>query len=173
MKKLLSGLVVLLVFSGTTSGLANVVQDRVKEKAQECSSALLAENYGRLADLTYPKVVQMTGGREKMIAYLRSGTTRMKADGSVILSTDIGNPSAVTAAGPDLFSVVPTDTEMKVKGGKLKIKSFMIAVSSDAGKTWSFIDGGDVDDQKIRTVLPNLPATLKLPAREKPILVRE
>jgi hypothetical protein len=58
---------------------------RIRILAAENSAALTSGNYARLVDLTYPKLVEMLGGRDKMIEVLRSGAEDMKAQGSAIL----------------------------------------------------------------------------------------
>ena len=47
--------------------------ERIRKAAQEKSAALAAGNYGRVVDSTYPKLVEMIGGRDKMIETLRHG----------------------------------------------------------------------------------------------------
>jgi len=41
--------------------------ERIRKLAAENSAALTSGNYARLVELTYPKVVEMIGGRDKMI----------------------------------------------------------------------------------------------------------
>ena len=75
-------------------------------------------------------------------------------------------------AGDDLYIVVPFLLEMKAPGGKLLQKSFVIGVSSDQGKTWTFVNG-DQEMKKIKQVLPDLPDKLKLPERQKPTFEKD
>src|SRR5689334_13342092 len=50
----------------------------VKKKAQEVGEALKKDDYAKVVDLTYPKVVEVIGGREKMIGALTDGMKQLK-----------------------------------------------------------------------------------------------
>jgi hypothetical protein len=46
----------------------------------------------------------------------------------------------------------------------------MLGISADKGKTWTFVDGVKVQDEKVKKLLPKLPANLKLPPKKMPAL---
>jgi hypothetical protein len=150
--------------------------ERIRKLAAENSAALTSGNYARLVDLTYPKVVEMIGGRDKMIETLRRGSEDMKAHGSAILGTEVGEPKEVVTAGDKQFAIVPMTVRVQVPDGTLRSKGFLIAISEDRGKTWTFIDGAGVtkepgkEREKLAQVIPDLPTQLSLPAREPPEL---
>jgi hypothetical protein len=144
----------------------------VKTKVEEMNDAMIKEDFGKIADLTYPKVVELMGGRDKMISMMESGTKDMKSKGFTFKSCKVEDPSDPVKSGSDLFVVVPFQLEIKAPGGKLLAKSFVIGVSSDQGKNWGFVNG-DLDGKKVKQVLPNLPEELKLPEREKPEFVKD
>jgi hypothetical protein len=79
---------------------------RIRTIAAENSAALTSGNYARLVDLTYPKLVEMIGGRDKMIEVLRSGTEDMKAHGSAILGAEVAEPPEIVTAGDKQFAIV-------------------------------------------------------------------
>src|SRR5690349_17467306 len=53
----------------------------VKQKAGEVGQAFLSGDYGKVADLTYPKIVEQLGGREKMVATTDAEMKKLKAKG--------------------------------------------------------------------------------------------
>jgi hypothetical protein len=136
----------------------------VRQKAIEISQALVAGDFATVVQLTYPKVVEMTGGSDKMIALLQTGMQKMKGNGVEITSVKVGTPSEFHTAGADLFAIVPTAIELKVPGGKLTQKSFVVGISADAGETWLFADGNGLSADQVKTVFPNFPDSLPLPA---------
>ena len=144
----------------------------VKGKVEELNKALLKEEFGKVVDLTYPKVVKMMGGREKMISVMRAGFKDRKARGFTLRSFKVDTPSELVAAGPDLFVVVPFLLEIKAPGGRILQKGFVIGVSSNRGKSWTFVTA-DQDVKQLKKILPNLPEQLKLPKREKPVFEKE
>jgi hypothetical protein len=137
----------------------------VRQKVDEISAALISGNFAKVVDLTYPKVVQMVGGREKMIDLLKAGTQEMLAHGSAITAVVVGTPSEFRTVGKEVFVVVPSSITLSVPGGKLTQKSFTVGVSSDAGRTWFFVDANNLGGEKIKMVFPTFPATLQLPPR--------
>lgn len=150
--------------------------ERIRTLAAGNSAALSSKNYARLLDLTYPKVVEMVGGRDKMIETLRRGSEEMKAHGSAILGAEVSEPNEVVSAGDKKFAIVPMTVRVQVPDGTLRSKGFLIAVSEDRGKTWTFIDRAGLvrepgkEKDKLARVLPDFPPQLSLPARTQPVL---
>src|SRR5213593_332825 len=73
--------------------------EKIRKLAAENNATLSSGNYARLVELTYPKIVEMIGGREKMIETLRRGTEDMKARGNAILGAEVSEPKEVVTAG--------------------------------------------------------------------------
>jgi len=150
--------------------------EQIRKLAAENSAALTSGNYARLVELTYPKVVEMIGGRDKMIETLRKGTEDMKAHGNAILGAEVSEPKEVVPRGDKQFAIVPMITRMQVPEGTLHFKGFLIAISEDRGKTWTFIDGAGLvkepgkEKEKLAQVLPDFPPQLSLPTPEQPVL---
>jgi len=144
--------------------------ERIRQAAKENSTAFATANYDRLVDLTYPKVVELLGGREKMIELLRRGAEDMKSHGSSILGADIAEPKEVITAGDKRFAIVPMIVHVKVPEGTLRTNGFLLAVSTDQGKAWTFIDGAGLTREKLTQVFPDFPSEVSLPAPERPVL---
>lgn len=144
----------------------------VKEKVEELNTALMKEDFGKVVDLTHARVVELMGGRDKVVSVMQAGIREMKSQGIGFKSLKVDDPSDIVPAGTELYAVVVFQFEMKVPGGKLTSKSFVIGVSPDAGKTWTFING-DIDVKQVKQVLPNLPDKLKLPDKQKPVFEKE
>jgi hypothetical protein len=157
-------------------GSADSQTERIRTIAAENSAALTSGNYARLVDLTYPKLVEMMGGRDKMIEMLRSGAEDMKAHGSAILGAEIAEPREIVTANDKQFAIVPMTVRVQVPEGTLRSNGFLIAVSDDRGKTWKFIDGAGLhktsrnERETLAQILPDFPAQLSLPAWEPPVL---
>ena len=143
--------------------------ERVRALAAKNSAALSSGNYARLVELTYPKIVEMIGGRDKMIETLRRGSEDMKAHGSAILGAEVSEPKEVVTVGGRQFAILPMTVRVRVPDGTLRSTGFLIAVSEDHGKTWTFIDRAGLKE-KLAQVLPEFPPQLLLPPREQPVL---
>jgi hypothetical protein len=140
----------------------------VKQKADEICQLLLKGDHARFADLTYPAVVKEAGGRDKLIEKLKSAAKEMKSKGIEITAVKPSDPTASESSGDERYVIVPYEMEMKVLGSKTTVKSFLLAISGDKGKSWTFVDGAGVRDvEKRKRMLPNYPETLRLPPRER------
>jgi hypothetical protein len=142
----------------------------LKSQAEEGSKAFVGGDYGKLADLTYPKLVELIGGRAKMIAYIEKQIAEMKAQGAEVISVSFDDPTQVIKIGGELFAVLPDTLKMKVPDGILVGKSFMLGISGDNGEHWTFVDGSSLDEKAIKTLFPAAAGKLNIPKAEKPVL---
>lgn len=146
----------------------------VKRKAQEVGTAVIKGDFAKVVDLTYPKVVTAMGGREKMIAAVETGMKQMKTQGFSFRSLTAGTPGAFLTEGGNTFTIVPTTLEMGVPGGKAIAKGYLLGISADGGKAWTFVDGAGLESKQQREiVLPKLPPMLKLPEKQKPEFTKD
>lgn len=144
------------------------LKKRVRADVEQMNAAMLSGDLTKLVDLTHPKVVEMLGGRESMIATIEKTNADMKKRGMEIKSSSTGNPSAPVTVDEEMYIVVPHKLEMTAPGGKMHVDAFVIGYSADEGKSWKYVNG-DLAHKVIKQVLPNLPDDLKLPARKAPV----
>jgi hypothetical protein len=147
----------------------------LKIQAEELAKAFDRQDYDKVASLTYPKLVELMGGREGMAAIMsRSMKRSEETDNAKLLSTTVGEPDSVTRIGQQLYAIVPTTLRIKVPEGVLVGKSFLIGISKDNGENWTFIDGsGGRNQEKLKVLLPEAADKLKLPESNPPVLERE
>lgn len=151
-----------------STSLDTYAAENAKDQAQRTVAALLRDDFRTVALYTYPKVVEMAGGPEQMVATLAKGKKAMAEAGISFADVKLGDPSTPTSYGGKTFSVVPQTVTMATPKGEMTNDSYLLGISDDAGKTWTFVDGSGINDQAIRQVLPPLPSTLKLPAKTPP-----
>lgn len=158
----------LILFSSAALGQTDY--KALKSQAEESSAAFVKGDYARLADLTYPRLVKLAGGREKMIAYLETAAKEMKAQGAEVISMSFDDPTQVIKIEGDLFAILPSTMKMKVPEGILIGKSFMLGISGDNGEHWTFVDGSALGEKGIKTLFPAAVGKLNIPKEEKPVL---
>ena len=145
------------------------------ESARRAGNAMYdAFRKGRLDEFvsyTYPGLIKLMGGKEKMVEVLQKGLAEMAEQGFRFLSGKVGVPTQVVKAGPEIHALLPMSQIMSAPGGELHVESHMVAVSSNGGQTWTFIDTGKMTPENIRTVLPNFNPELKLPRKSEPKFV--
>jgi hypothetical protein len=142
-------------------------------QAQEVNDAFRRRDFGRMVDMTYPKVIEGAGGREKMIAALAKGMKEMEVEGVSVLSSTAAAPTQIVHASKWIYAVVPTTLKVKAKDGIFQTESSMIGLSSDQGANWTFIDAGGKDHKQLLSILPAPSDVLKLPAEKEPLKISD
>jgi hypothetical protein len=139
--------------------------------AQEVNDAFRRRDFARMVDLTYPKVIEAAGGRDKMVAALTKGVKEMEAEGVVVLSSTAGSPTQIVQAGGSVYAVVPTTLKVKAQDGVFQTEGSMIGISKDSGATWTFIDAGGKDRSQLKSLLPEVAGKLNLPPEKQPVKI--
>ncbi len=140
-------------------------------QAQEVNDAFRRRDFARMTDLTYPKVIESAGGRDKMVAALTKGIKEMEAEGVVVLSSTAGAPTQIIHLSGSIYAVVPTTLKVKALDGIFQTESSMIGISSDNGTSWSFIDAGGKDRSQLKGFLPDAADKLNLPPEKQPVKI--
>lgn len=148
----------------------------IKAKAEECQMAFLHGDYGRMADLTYPRVVARIGGREAFIKAIRKNMDEIAADGFTLDTMIVRLPTRIVTTKRRIYGVVPYDLIMQTPEGRLLQESIMLGISEDKGTSWTFIDINSESAKMLQGVFPDekgLSKRLALPARKQPRLIEE
>lgn len=140
-------------------------------QAKEVSDAFARKDYERFADLTYPKVIEMVGGREKMLSELNRQLKEMESEGVVVISSTSGAPTQFLHDSGSIYAVLPMTLKAKARDGVFQADSTMIGISSDGGASWTFIDAGGKDQSELKKLLPNVADRLNLPLEKKPVKI--
>ncbi|HYP01229.1 MAG TPA: hypothetical protein VER76_13645 [Pyrinomonadaceae bacterium] len=145
----------------------------IKAAAEISSRAFMSGDFARLLDLTYPKLIELGGGREKMLAAIEGQLKEMRDEGMKIVSHTIGEPEPSVRAGSQLVAIVPVELGMESSEYIIRQKSFWLAVSEDEGKTWKFLSGGSLSEDVLKLLLPEAAGKITLPAEALPSMKRK
>ncbi len=146
----------------------------LRRAAEACGKAAIDNDWEKLVDYTHPKAVNTVGGRKPFIFLTKMTMKRLKDDGIEFKSFKLGEMTKPIKEGENLFSIVSKDVVLTIPGGKLLATSYMVGISSDDGKTWTFVDGNGLEDPKARPrLLPKYPAELKFPEIPEPTTIDE
>lgn len=167
---MLAGLLIALLWSSIPQEEDSQAA-QVGKLAQEMATATLEGKFARLIDLTYPPFVESTGGREKTLADVEQAMTQMREAGFKLDEFKVGQPGQQHSTATHQFIVVPTETLISSPQGKIKAKSFLLAISEDAGKSWKFVDGAGLQRKANRELLPKFPDGFELPLLSQPELL--
>ena len=133
--------------------------------------AFRAGQLDRFVSYTYPGLVTKLGGTEHMIDLLEKGRADMAAQGVRFEFGVAGQPRQIVRAGTELHALVPLRQVMAAPGGELHINGYLLGISGDAGRTWTFIDTERLTPENVREVVPNFNPQLSLPRRSAPLFV--
>ncbi len=163
-----------LVLICCASGMADdaALKKGAKARTQELSDATVKGSFEKILDLTHPRVIELGGGRDKMIAAMEVTFRQMKEEGIGYRSAIVEEPSDPVRHGTEVYIVVPFRLEMKAPGGKVRADGYVVGVTADEGKTWGLVNG-IADFAKLKQILPDLPDRLMLPAYRKPTFERD
>jgi poly(3-hydroxybutyrate) depolymerase len=147
----------------------------VKKLAEKVGEATLKTDVGTILNHTHPGLIKALGGRAAAVEQTEKLMKAITDRGFKFLAFKVGTPGDFLTEGGNTFVVVPTTVTMSIPDGKKAVmRSYLLGISPDGGKTWAFADGSGLDKQDFRDqVLPKLPAALKLPEKGKPEIIDE
>lgn len=141
--------------------------------AQKMASCFVNKAYDEYVNLVHPKLVTLMGGKAKFTEVIKQGLKETEEQGFRFVNVTIAEPSDIVIMPTELQSVVPQILEMKATGGRIISTSYLIAISSDIGKTWYFIDSAGKDLKQLQSAFPSLSNKLVLPEKPKPVFYKE
>jgi hypothetical protein len=154
-----------------TTATTNENYPNLMTQAKEMNDAFARRDYERFADLTYPKVVEMAGGRDQMLKGIPQQLKEMEAEGVVILSSTSGSPTQFVHDSGSIYAVLPATLKAKAKDGVFESEGSLVGISSDGGTNWTFIDASGKDHRELKTILGNVVDRLNLPPDKRPVKI--
>jgi hypothetical protein len=171
---------VVALWAGLVSATAAAVNeppkaasDAAKRDANAMNRAFLKGDFEAFARYTHPAMVKMAGSKKKLIEALQKSIAELKSQGYQIISASAGAPLNMVNVGDELQAIVPQEQVIDVpaKHGELHGTSYMLGVSRDGGKTWTFINVDGMTREQVRQVLPTFSASLDIPSHPPPTFV--
>ncbi|MFD0990706.1 hypothetical protein ACFQ1R_11410 [Mariniflexile jejuense] len=147
----------ILILTITTSfAFAQTENENLNSQLGEMKKFFLAGDFENFANYTYPKVVEMMGGKSNMVKATKDGMNKMKNDGFSFTDLNFKNPSEFLKKGNELQCTITQIIEMKTPRGKIESEYTLIGISNDNGQNWTFIDTSGKDKETMLKYFPNL-----------------
>jgi len=169
MKLLAMSLLFSAIFLLQSFGQVNDAIQNVKQQANKMGQAFANADYTTFARYTYPKILAAMGGESRMAAELAKVVDEMKSQGMSFNSISFGEPSTIVRSGKELQCTLAQHTDIIVPKGRAVSTSTLIAISTDNGVNWTFIDTSNKDMTTLRKALPNLSSAIKVPPQQPPV----
>lgn len=162
--------IILLLLTASFTTVSAQQKTQIKQQAQLMANATIKGDYKTLVKYTHPKIVNMMGGKEKMIAVVNKGVSQMQTNGITFKQALIGEPGNILNTGTGLYAVIPQKLIMNANGRTMTTTSSLLASSTDKGKTWYFTDAGNISDEQLKQLFPGVLGKLTIPKRTMPVV---
>jgi hypothetical protein len=141
----------------------------LKIQAQKMADAFIKEDYKTFVAYNYKPMVNGAGGAAKMEQAITTMVNGMKAKGMSFLSISFDEPSTIVKSGTELQATIAQHTTIKLTQGKIVTTSTLIAISTDNGLNWTFVDTSNKDINLLRKAMPNLSPSITIPPPQAPV----
>lgn len=169
MKKNIS---VLIFFCFTAMAIGqNKFAEKITGSGNAMATSIMNKDYAALIQYTYPKIIELMGGEENLISTVSQGMRTMEEGGIKFSEIRIGTPGKIFKAGEELHCLVPQKITLTNHEGKVKASSYLLAISTNKGESWYFLDTAQLNEQNATEIFPDFNGNLKIPAKVAPEFV--
>ncbi len=147
---------VLPLFFISPFSYAQTQNENLNTQLGEMKKYFLAGDYENFANYTYPKIVEMIGGKSKLVQATEQGMTKMKKEGFTFVSLDYKNPAKFLNKDDEIKCTLTQVLVMNTPYGKIESETSLIGISGDQGLNWTFIDTSGKNKETILQQFPNL-----------------
>lgn len=141
----------------------------IKDQAILMGQAFISEDYKTFTKYNNPTIIKMMGGQEKMVASMLKIVSDMKSKGMFFKSFTFDEPSKIVKSGKELQCTLAQHTYINTPSGGIVSNSTLIAISTDSGQKWTFIDTNNKDMATIRRILPNLSSAITILPKQQEV----
>ena len=136
--------------------LAQTDNSKLNAQLDEMKKYFLAGDYENFADYTYPKIIEMMGGKSKMVSATRQAMDRMQNEGFTFVDLIFKNPTGYLKKDGELQCSLTQQLTMNTPKGKIQSEYTLLAISGDQGQNWTFIDTSGKEKATMLHYFPNL-----------------
>lgn len=150
------------------TGEAQPLSSVIKAQAMDMGKALIRNDIGTFQKYMHPVLIRKAGGAEKMKQTADSMFILFKQFGGSVSRIIYGNPSEVIRFKDQLQATIPQTTSVTTSMADLEMESTLIAISTDNGKNWYFLDTSMYQVADLRKEIPEISPDLVIPAPKQP-----
>ncbi len=143
--------------------------EKIKDQATEMGTALMKKDFEKVVDFSYPELIKQAGGKSKMVEAIEKGVKKTELAGNVVVGVTFGEPTTIIKEAEELQCTLTQQTTVKTPGGNASFDATLIAISTDEGHHWTFLEVHDKEFFVMQASFPNLSSRLKLPGSAQEI----
>lgn len=174
MKNILSAVLSLFICSfifAQTPAADSTAKANAEKQATKMATLLLKKDYKGFSAYTYPSIVKMMGGLDKMAAYMQKNFKGMEAEGFTIDTVTIKDCSNITHTATQFQCTLTEVIELSYTKGKLIQQSTLIGFSNNKGVSWTFMDTHGAGLVELQKTVKEISNKLVIPEQPKPVVV--
>jgi hypothetical protein len=158
--------------TGSSTSSSERRYPNLKSQADQFNQASLTGDDDKVIELTYPKLIELMGGREEFLANADAIRSEMESQQLRVLSATAEDPKDIIEVNNQIYAIVPVRIRIKGPEGVLAGRSFTIGVSEDRGENWKFVSAGSgqLDAEQLKLLFPAAAEKLDIPEDEEPTL---
>lgn len=141
---------------------SQTIQEIMKSDLEKMKFHFLNKNYKIFSTFVYPKVVELYGSEEQMIESAKLNVEKLEEDDFRFVNIYFKNFNENFNIGKEIQTSFTQVITMETPEGRISEENTMIAISSDKGKSWKFIDTSNYDEILLQKNFPNLSKKLIL-----------
>ena len=141
----------------------------VKKQANRFAKASFNGDYKTVLDLTYPKLIAYSGGRDTMQKLVTNRINSLKEQGVIAFDGYVDTPGKFHNSGGQIHCLIPEIVIMKMFNGRYVNRTYLLGISDDKGKSWTFMDVGKMPSEVLQRLVPNYNPDLVIPTAGKPM----
>lgn len=138
----------------------------VVRRATALGEALKHNDAATIIGMTYPPVVQMAGGRDKLVPATQAAMTEMSAAGTTVERVEYSSPTRTYRDGGKSICFVPRDMQIRIKEIRVHAVGYLMAIWDPSGPAeWTYLDsdGFQRNPTLMRQLFPGLPEDVQPP----------
>ncbi len=163
MKTIIAALLFTVICSTRTTS-AQTARDNLKQQLRTYTDAFLQRDFESLVSMMPQKMVEIFGGREKVIEFHRQMTELQEQKDFTLKMINLSDPTEIISENSESFAIIPTILHLSNKNQQALVNDYLVAVSTDGGAHWAFVAGSDSVAGILRSY-PKVSYALTIPQR--------
>lgn len=139
--------------------------EQVMEAARDYAKAVEKGKWEKIADMTYPQLLQEMGGRSEFVRQAQQFQVNLERREFAIEKAELAEPLEPIDSGGTFVVVVPMKLTFDGPLGKLYSESGLLAISTTEGEKWWFIDLAQVQLPELLKLFPHIAPHMELPTK--------
>lgn len=114
----------------------------LEAQAKDFGEAFIRKDFERLVDLTYPKYIEISGGKQHRIRVVSRTAREFEARGEQVESWTPTEAVQLLKKSGSLYAVLQITITTRIYEDVFQVYDCLIGVSIDHGENWTFVSSG-------------------------------